>query len=318
MRHLIAAFICLFVVFGCKEKKIDLSGKTPVKANDFISAFPTINLPYSAADSNITKIDDSTRIGIKVLEQFIPDSILDKQLNITEKSIIHPVGKIEKETERYLLTTSTTNKKTDLAVFVLDKKNKYLAFKSLITNGQKDGYVHSVFINKEPTFSINRDKMNHEKQQLQYTRIGWAYTSSTGKFINVVNETNEDEKRNNTVINPIDTLPRKNKFSGNYVQDNKNFISLRDGKTPNTYFFFIHFEKNEGSCTGELKGELKMKSSVKGIYTDNSNPCVMDFTFNGNEIIVKEQGSCGNYRGIKCYFNDSYTKKKDPLIKKKK
>ena len=303
---------------ACKEKKIDLSGNAPVKVNDFIAAFPIINLPYAAADTNITKIADTTRIGIKVLQQFIPDTVITKHLNITAKTAIHPVGRIEKETEIYLLITTNTNKKIELSTFVLDKKNKFLAFKQLLSNAAKDDYLHSVVINKEPTFSINKERMDKEKQLLQYTRIGWAFTPSTGMFMNVVNETNEDEKRNNTVINPIDTLPRKNKYSGNYVQDNKNFISLRDGKTPNSYLFFIHFEKNEGSCIGELKGELQMKAPNKGIYTANGDPCVMDFSFNGNEITVKEQGSCGNYRGIKCFFNDSYTKKKDPVAKKKK
>lgn len=303
---------------ACKEKKIDLSGNAPVKVNDFIAAFPIINLPYTVADTNITKIADTTTIGVKVLQQFIPDTVISKYLNVTAKTAIHPVGRIEKETETYLLATTNTNKKIELSTFVLDKKNKFLAFKQLMSNTAKDDYMHSVIINKEPTFSINKERMDKEKQLLQYTRIGWAFTPSTGVFMNVVNETNEDEKRNNTVLNPIDTLPRKNKYSGNYVQDNKNFISLRDGKTPNSYLFFIHFEKNEGSCIGELKGELQMKAPNKGIYTANGDPCVMDFSFNGNEITVKEQGSCGNYRGIKCFFNDSYTKKKEPVAKKKK
>lgn len=303
---------------ACKEKKIDLSGNAPVKVNDFIAAFPIINLPYTVADTNITKIADTTTIGVKVLQQFIPDTVISKHLNVTAKTAIHPAGRIEKETETYLLATTNTNKKIELSTFVLDKKNKFLAFKQLMSNTAKDDYMHSVIINKEPTFSINKERMDKEKQLLQYTRIGWAFTPSTGVFINVVNETNEDEKRNNTVLNPIDTLPRKNKYSGNYVQDNKNFISLRDGKTPNSYLFFIHFEKNEGSCIGELKGELQMKAPNKGIYTANGDPCVMDFSFNGNEITVKEQGSCGNYRGIKCFFNDSYTKKKEPVAKKKK
>lgn len=318
MRYSVYILIGLLMITACKEKKVDLSGDAPVKVNDFIAAFPVINLPYSAADTNIAKIADSTKIGIKVLQQFIPDTVITKYLNISAKTIIHPVGRIEKETETYLLATTTTNKKIELTTFVLDKKNKFLAHKALLNNASKDDYIHSIVINKEPTFSINKERMDLQKQLLQYTRIGWAFTASTGIFMNVVNETNEDEKRNNTIINPIDTLPRKNKYSGNYVQDNKNFISLRDGKTANTYLFFIHFEKNNGSCTGELKGELQMKGTNKGIYADNGDPCIMDFSFNGNEITVKEQGSCGNYRGIKCYFNDSYTKKKDPVVKKKK
>ncbi len=132
----------------------------------------------------------------------------------------------------------------------------------------------------------------------------------------VINDSNEDPKKT-AVINPIDTLPKKNKLSGDYVRDKKNYISLRDTKKPNVYQFFIHFEKNEGSCTGELKGELKMKDATTAEFRENGDPCVIDFTFSGNQVSLKEQGSCGNHRGIKCYFNDTFIKKKEPRNKKK-
>jgi hypothetical protein len=227
-----------------------------------------------------------------------------------------PVGKIVKDKEQYLLISFEHDSKISMGVFVLDKKNKFLAAKEIMSEHPHDGYLHAVSINKEPTFTISREKMDNDKQQLQYTRIGWAYSS--GSFIPVVNETNEDVKKNNTVLNPIDTFARKNKLSGNYVQNNKNFISVRDGKDAATYLFFIHFEKDEGTCIGELKGELKLKGANKAIYSENGEPCVVDFTFNGNELTVKEQGSCGNHRGIKCFFNDTYTKKKEAVVRKKK
>jgi hypothetical protein len=33
---------------------------------------------------------------------------------------------------------------------------------------------------------------------------------------------------------------------------------------------------------------------------------------------VKEEGSCGNHRDIKCFFNDSYTRKREAKPKSKK
>ena len=50
----------------------------------------------------------------------------------------------------------------------------------------------------------------------------------------------------------------------------------------------------------------------------NGDPCIIDFTFEDREIAIREQGSCGSHRGIKCYFNDTFTKKKDPKPIKKK
>lgn len=169
---------------------------------------------------------------------------------------------------------------------------------------------------KSLLFLMSKEKLGLDKQ-LQYTRTGWVY-SPDASFMVVIHDTNEDENKNNTIIDPIDTLPRKNKLSGNYIQDKKNFISLRDGKDINHYLFFIHFEKKEGNCTGELKGAFEMKTANTGIYTTNGDPCIIDFTFDGNTIDVKEKGSCGNHRGIECYFDDSYTKKKEPKLSKKK
>ncbi len=313
MRLLYLAVI-ITLLLSCKEKKIDLSGNTLLKTTEFLEVFKEIEGNFYAADTNIYKISDTLTIGRKALSQFIPDSIIAVIIE-SKKTTIHPVGKILKEKETYLLFNFEENKKIKLVSFVFDNKINYLAHKVLLTNSNNDDYNHSVSINREPTFVISREKQSKENTLL-FTREGWAF--NVKEFIVIVNETNEDVKKNNTIINPIDTLPRKNKFSGNYLKDAKNFISVRDGKTASTYLFFIHFEKNNSTCIGELKGEMKLKDAQSAIYTANGDPCIIDFSFNGNEIEVKEQGSCGNHRGIKCFFNDSYIRKRESAIKKKK
>ncbi|MDE3143188.1 MAG: hypothetical protein KGL19_03475 [Bacteroidota bacterium] len=301
--------LLVFFAFSCKQKKIDLSGNSPVKITDFITVFPLIETQFTTADSTLTKYADSTIIGYKLFTQFIPDSALNKMKVTDEQTIIQPVGRIEKQKEIYLLATFTLHKKTMLATFVLDKKNKFLAAKELLNNNDDDEYSRFVSVNREPTFLISREKLNADKQ-LQFTRVGWVYNNS-GNFMVVVNDSNEDEKKNSVIINPIDTLPHKNKLSGNYIKDKKNFISLRDGKNANSYLFFIHFEKKEGSCTGELKGVMKMKTPTTALYAEGGDPCVIDFTFDGNSITIKEKGSCGNRRGMNCFFDDTFIRKKE-------
>ncbi len=215
-----------------------------------------------------------------------------------------------------MLATFTHHNKTILATFVLDKKNNFLSAKQLLSNVYDDGYNHFLSINKEPTFLISREKLNADKQ-LQFTRVGWVYANN-GNFMVVINDSNEDEKKNSVIINPIDTLPHKNKLSGNYIRDKKNFISLRDRKDANSYMFFIHFEKEDGSCTGELKGVLKMKTPTTAVYAEGGDPCVIDFTFDGNDITIKEKGSCGNRRGMECFFDDTFTKRKETKTSRKK
>jgi hypothetical protein len=312
-KWIILSLFALF--FSCKEKKADLSGTHPVKINDFIAAFSILPLPFTASDTTIGKVADTTTIGYKAFNQFIPDSIIETILSVDKKIIIHPVGRIEKAKETYLLATLSSKKKIQLAAFVLDNKNKFLSSKVLLSNTNEDGYSHSVSINKEPTFLISQEKTNSEKQ-LQFSRVGWVYNS--GKtFTVVMNDGNEDPIKTK-IINPIDTLPHKNKFSGNYTKDNKNFISLRDGRDANNYVFFLHIEKKDGTCIGELKGSLRMKTAVTAVYQESGDPCILNFIFNSNQIDIKETGSCGNRRGMNCLIDESFTKKKEPKSSRKK
>jgi hypothetical protein len=309
--------LLVVAILGCNDKKVDLSGDAPVKPNEFIKAFPILNLPFTVADTNLSKIGDSTIIGAAVLQQFVPDSAINILVNAGKKYLVHPIGRIEKNTENYLLSTITQNKKTVVVAFVFDKENKFLAAKDVFENYNNDGYLHSLSINREPTFVISKEKVTSETKQLLFSRVGWAY-GSDNMFMVVMNDTNEDSKKSNEIINPIDTLPKGNKLSGDYMKDEKNYISVRDGKYPNTYVFFIHFEKKEGICVGELKGEFKMKDATTAVYNQGGDPCVIDFNFEGNDITLKEKGSCGNRRGMQCYFDDTFTKKKESNANKKK
>ncbi len=230
----------------------------------YLNAFPPLTLPYYAADTNVQKIADTINISRAVFTQFIPDSSFQKFINQdVEDLIINPVGRIEKGDENYLLTTITQKKRVSMVAFLLDKKRRYLAALQLVSNKHADDYTHSVQINREPTFTIGREKKTIGGD-LRYTHTGYAYNSETATFIKVVDDTNEDQKRVDVIINPIDTFSRKNKYSGDYAEDKKNFISLRDGKNPSTYNFFVHFEKDGGNCVGELKGEMAMHSETKG------------------------------------------------------
>ena len=307
--------LLLLLFFGCKDEKIDFSGDVPLKAEDFLKAFPKIQGSFQIADSNIVRKADTLRIGVKALKQFIPDSALAVYIGKDKKTVIKPVGIIEKEKENYLLINFSRQKKTTCVVFVTDKKLNYLASKELLSNQKSDGYYRFVTINKEPTFVINREKSGSDNV-LKFTRSGWVYNDA-GIFMLVVTDSNEDPEKT-AVINPIDTLPRMNKLSGEYVKNDKNYISIRDGKDASHYLFFIHFEKDNGACIGELKGEFKLKTSGSAQYLQNGDPCIIDFKFEGAYVTVKEQGSCGNHRGIKCFFDDAYRKKREPKARKKR
>src|SRR4051794_34605849 len=153
-----------FITLSCHHEKASLSGSEHVESQDFIDAFKKISLPWRIADTNLTKAADTTSISFMVFSQFVPDTaITDAYGKNSQKLVIHPVGKFEKENEIYLLANLTLNKKTTLETFVFNKKNKYLAHLELLKKGDNDDdYIHSVSVTSEPTFIISREKINKQ------------------------------------------------------------------------------------------------------------------------------------------------------------
>ena len=315
MRYL-SNLLILLAFIGCAETKTDLSGNTPLKINDFNAAFKNIDLPIRINDTNLVAFTDTIEIGRKALAQFLPDSVVDAIApKLVKNSSIFTVGKIEKETEYYLLLNNKDAKKQTVSVIAFSKKNVFLGYQiltqfDLIQKGSQF-YGKTLLINKEPTFLIEENKLDPE-QGLTHEKKGWAYTEQGFKLIYLDANIKPEQK---AILNPIDTLPTLNTFSGDYARDKKNFISLRDFGNTNKYQFFLHFEKKEGTCVGELKGLLNFNKN-QATYSEKGDPCTIQFTITGNIIKIKEDGNCGNHRNMTCYFNDSYDKKRKAKSKK--
>ena len=315
MRYL-SNLLILLALIGCAETKTDLSGNTPLKINDFNAAFKNIELPIRINDTNLVAFTDTIKIGRKALEQFLPDSVVDAIApKLLKNASIFTVGKIEKETEYYLLLNNKDAKKQTVSVIAFSKKNVFLGYQVLtqfdLTQKGSQFYGKTLLINKEPTFLIEENKLDPE-QGLTNEKKGWAYTDQGFRLIYLDANIKPEQK---AILNPIDTLPTLNTYSGDYARDKKNFISLRDFGNTNKYQFFLHFEKKEGSCVGELKGLLNFIKN-QATYSEKGDPCTIQFTITGNVIKIKEDGNCGNHRNMTCYFNDSYDKKRKPKSKK--
>ena len=315
MRYL-RNLLILLALIGCAETKTDLSGNTPLKINDFNAAFKNIELPIRINDTNLVAFTDTIKIGRKALAQFLPDSVVDAIApKLAKNSSIFTVGKIEKETEYYLLLNNKDTKKQTVSVIAFSKKNVFLGYQILtqfdLTQKGSQFYGKTLLINKEPTFLIEENKLDPE-QGLTNEKKGWAYTEQGFRLIYLDANIKPEQK---AILNPIDTLPTVNTYSGDYARDKKNFISLRDFGNANKYQFFLHFEKKDGTCVGELKGLLNFNKN-QATYSEKGDPCTIQFTITGNVIKIKEDGNCGNHRNMTCYFNDSYDKKRKAKSKK--
>jgi len=304
------------LILACAEKKPDLTGNTPLTINDFNKVFKAASLPVSISDSNLNRYTDTLVIGRKALAQFVPDSVVENIIGIKDKkALLHPIIRIEKEEEYYLLLNVIHSKKQEIAVVVFSKKNKFLDYK-IITEFNEENHSSKLYgknlnINKEPSFLVEENKLADDNS-LTYEKKGWAYTDSSFRLIYFDSNKKPETKK---VLNPIDSMPMNYTYSGDYTRDAKNFISIRDYASAGKYQFFLHFEKKEGSCVGELKGLLNFIKN-QATYSEKGDPCIIHFTIQGNVINIKEDGNCGNHRNMTCYFNDSYDKKRKPKKKK--
>jgi hypothetical protein len=304
----------LLLFSGCTTPSPDYSGEKPLKAKELLALFPDITLPVVLHDSGLIRLADTNRIGYKALTQFYPDSLLQPVIGKLKKgSYLRAIGKITNKGEQYLLLiTFQPPRHARLIVLVTTPDNQFLDGKEFLDNQSFDGYRHYVHINREPTFMLIREKTGADLQSI-YTKTGWIYPSD-GKFMVIMNDSNE-ETRKAAIINPIDSFPALNPLSWDYGSDKKNFISVRDGNSPGKLLFFLHVEKNDGSCIGELKGFMQLTGNRSAEFRQSGDPCVILFKFTDNGISFKETGSCGNHRGIKCLLDEQFPKRKKPAKK---
>ncbi len=310
MAKYLVALLFMAVLLSCKEKK-KIAANENGQVQDILNAYKELKLPFSVTDSTMQNIADTSTISYPFFTQYVPDTIFNKPFGKDRKLTIHPIGKIQVKNKETYLTTFVSSKK-DSAIYLLVFNNKKFTVSMPLLVSDNDKAVDAASIDKKLSIVINRE-WTKNKQDL-YKRTIYAY-NNIGQFTTILTETNEE--RNNAekvLVNPLDTFPKKNKYSGEYMNGKKKFLSIRDGKTPSQYLFFVHFENqnDEEPCGGELKGTFTMVSENAGVYSQTGDPCGIDLSFKGNQVNVKENGSCGNRRGIKCFFNDTYTKKKEP------
>jgi len=310
--------IALPVLLCCKSKKVSLAGNDKVDADDFINSFETVKAPYQVTDSIFLRDEnDSSLIGYKVFTQFVADTVITKHYPKGIKPDLYPVAKLAAEKkESYLFCKAVTNAKEILYLLCFDKSNKFIASKVLFAYDKNSDNSAFASIDNKYTITVTHQHRS-DQGELLYKKDAYVL-NDMGGFTLILTESNDAAAKSMAIINPIDTLPHKHKFSGDYVADKKNFISVRDGKNASHILFFVHFEKDNGTCNGELKGEARFVSPTTARFHGNSDPCTIDFSFGTNKISMKEIEGCGNHRDIKCFFDGSFFKKKEAVKTKAK
>jgi len=299
------------VVFSCKSKKVSLAvNDEQVNISDFLEAFPKLKLPYEATDTILRRREpDTAVIDDALFERFIPDSILSHLFGKEGHIHLYAVGKIRVPgAESYVFVKGLAKERRAMYMLVFDKKNHFAAGRPVLYSDNESGVTGKVDMDNKYTLTLLHQRKASDGK-VYYHRDAYVFAEGTG-FSLILTETNETKPKPPIIYNPIDTLPHKHRYSGDYAQDKRNLVCVRDDRDPSRFLFFVHFEKDDGTCKGELKGEAKFVSPGVARYRSYSDPCAIEFTFIPEGVSLKEIGGCGVHRDIRCYFEGYFERRK--------
>jgi len=303
-------FVLVPLITGCSTKKNSGEDEAAMDVKDFFAFFRAVKPPYTISDSSFNHLSkDTPVIQREIFTQFVDDTVLAKNFG-NAKPKIYPAGRVSaKKAETYLFAKAISGTRKVAYMLVFDKENIFKAALPLVILDDDPQSVQTASMDSKYTIAINRQRKK-PNGDLGYKREAYIY-NNIGVFTLILTESNDDLAVTSDVINPIDTLPKKNKLSGDYFVDKRNFVAVRDGRKPSELRFFVHFEKSKGTCKGELRGEAAIVKPNIAEYRESGDPCVLQFTFGANDLSMKEVHGCGNYRDSKCFFEGVYPRKKE-------
>ena len=307
--------ILCYLCYGCgNKKKPSLSGTDKVEVSDFIESFELIKPPYEVIDTSLNrKQNDSLLISNTIFNQFVPDSVLTNLFGKNSKPKIYLSKRVKIETESYLFPKLITANKKAVIVLCFDSKNQFKAWLPLLVQDNNPATTQISGLDRRSSFYKNVSLKKPGDVTAEGKEV-FAYDS--GQFVLIMTDPIDD--RVEEIINPIDTLQKKNKFSADYIKDKMNIVSIRDHAEQGKFHFFIHIDKNNGECDGELKGVASFTSANTALYKQQGDACSLQFNFSSSSVSIKETEPCGAHRGVKCSFDGSFPRKKEAKPKTQK
>jgi hypothetical protein len=306
--------IVLFVLaISCKSKKVSPGNEDEeVTVPEFIHFFHSLPIPYEVTDTILRRKEPETAvIHYNLFTRLLPDTLLTRYFGKEAKPRLYAIGKTKVPgAESYLFVKGIAGNRRILFVLVFDGKDHYSATRPVIYSDNQAGISGEAGMDAKYTLSVGQRRKGQDGQ-VYYTKNDYVFNADGG-FILILTESNEGKTKIPPIYNPIDTFPHRHKFSGDYAQDKRNIIAIRDdGKDASRFWFFVHFEKDNGDCKGEVKGQAKFVSPGVARYRSYSDPCAIQFTFDNGGISMNEEGGCGVHRDIKCLFEGFFERRPD-------
>lgn len=298
--------LAIFSACGEKEKEVK---KEVATVKEFVALFPQTELPLTFSDSVLALPgNDSFLIEPAVYQRFVPDSLYPSVFD-TATAKIYPIGKFGNlKEETYLLAKAVLKNKRAIFLSAFDKNDQFIAGMPVLSNTDINRGNERIMI--DARLNITREVTR--QQGVEGQKKGqdvYALNKAAKTFMLIM--TDSLGAAATELVNPIDTLPKTQKFSADYGEGKMNLISVRDGQREGRFVFFLHLEKQNKKCIGELKGEAVFTAPNVAEYRQGGDPCILQFTFTNNGVAIKEVEGCGSRMGaLECTFDGNYPKKK--------
>jgi len=268
LKQFLLLLLGALLLAGCKPKKKPiLSGEDPVEVSDFIEFFQPLSLSYQVGDTILDKKDkDSLLISYKIFTEFVPDSVLRKVFGKGIKPKIYAIGKAAvPKAETYLLVKTVTPAKKVLFILAFDKKEQYLASIPVLVPDQKKATTQSVTIDRKYTITKTVQRKNPDASISEGKDV-YVLNADARNFMLIMTEALEDKVTE--LINPIDTLPRKNKYSADYSSGKKLIDKLDE---------FLGFPRTDphGDPIPDASGKIEISKKICLTELKLSSPAVV-------------------------------------------
>ncbi|RYY38253.1 MAG: hypothetical protein EOO08_15205 [Chitinophagaceae bacterium] len=305
---------CLLLLLGMVACSDEPKKDTPVATGSdvsgfsydaFANTFPKASLPYAVADSVLEKGSDTAQIHQPGFAALLPDSL--SQSLFGGKPAYWPLARLDDVQNAACFVVYAVGGGREAVLLYRFEQKKFSAVIPLLLLDKDGATAQVTTIDKSGTITCSISKKLPKEQTAEGKEV-YVYNAELKSFTLIGNDPLEDDQ---DVLNPIDTLSRKHALAGDYVKNDRNFVSIRDARNPSEINFFVHFEKGEEDlCVGELKGTALLTSSTTAVYRQGGDPCVLELTFSGNTVMLREMEGCGSRRGVQCVFEGSFTRKK--------
>lgn len=313
-RYILILLVLLLTICACHHHSKQAQKELAYK--DFLQQFPLLELPFEwRIDSLQSGIPDSLILEKPEEQRFIPDSIREAEGKKTNAKLF-PIGRNRYGDLNLLLVGQAFADSKNVILLVFGQTDTLFWVQKIASFNKKDPRHLLTFRIDEKHLVHLREKDNHSNGKVINKENIYAITPE-GKLSLILTNTNEPVNPAN-FYNPIDTFPQENNYSGDYTSKESGFVSIRDGDEKETLRFFIHLNKHNGDCIGELDGIAHFTEKHIATYKEEGGLCGVQFTFSAGKVTIKETGGCGAYRGISCFFDGTFSLKKDQQKEDKK